>query len=203
MITGKIDNIIRKDKMDDEELEEVVSRYRCGERECRDIIINEFIPYATKIGGVLASAFNLKGFRHSEVIAEAYCALVNIVDEADIVLVDNNIKAYIKATLANKVKTFLWEDSVVRVPQGSKKVERARVEHAYDFEVYDDDTTSRLMDDLDIIIENPVEHDFIAYRMAGYKNCEIAEKLGISQAEVSRMRTSLHERYVKLQGLAN
>lgn len=188
--------------MDDEELVELVSRYRNGEREVRDIIINEFIPYATKIGNVYGHAFNLTGFRRSEVIAESYCALVHIVDEADINLVDNNIKAYIKGTLPKRVKAFLWEDCVVRVPQGTKGKARAKVEHAFDFEVYDDDTTSRLMDDLDIIIENPMEHDFVAYKMAGYKNYEVAEKLGISQNEVSKMRQSLYQRFAKLQGLA-
>ena len=201
MITDSLDNFIRKDKMTDEELNELVCRYRGGERECRDIIINEFMPYAAKIGHVYGHAFNLKGFRLSEVIAESYGALVHIVDEADVNLNDNNIKAYIRGALPKRVKSFLWEDCVVRVPQGTKGKARAKVEHAFDFEVYDDDTTSRLMDDLDIIIKNPMEHDFVAYKMAGYKNYEVAEKLGISQTEVSKMRHSLYQRFAELQGL--
>lgn len=201
MITSHLDNFIRKDKMNEEEIEEIVARYREGDRDCRDILINELLPYATKIGCVYGHAFNLKGFRFSELVAESYYALVDILDEADVRLVDNNIKTYIRSILAKRLKAFLWEDCVIRVPQGTKGKARAKIEHAFDFEVYDDDTTSRLMDDLDIIIENPMEHDFVAYKMAGYKNYEVAEKLGISQNEVSKMRSSLYQRFAKLQGL--
>ena len=152
MITSHLDNFIRKDKMDEEEIEEIVARYREGDRDCRDILINELLPYATKIGCVYGHAFNLKGFRFSELVAESYYALVDILDEADVRLVDNNIKTYIRSILAKRLKAFLWEDCVIRVPQGTKGKARAKIEHAFDFEVYDDDTTSRLMDDLDIII---------------------------------------------------
>ena len=181
-------------------LESLVQDYRNGDRSARDIIIKELMPIAEGYGKILSSTFGFRGFKAQELISEAYCILVDLVDDADQKLNDNNITGYIKFYLPKRLRDFMWQDCVVVVPASTHKlndVPRAKIEPI--FEQYKTDSAeSRVRDvleDIDRIIQTEDERKFIAYRMAGYQNNEIAQLTGMSVVNVSRMRSELFRRY--------
>ena len=182
------------------ELESLVQDYRNGDRSVRDIIIKELMPIAEGYGKILSSSFGYRGFKAQELISEAYCILVDLVDEADQKLQDNNITGYIKFYLPKRLRDFMWDDCVVVVPSSTHKLQnvgRAKIEPI--FEQYKTDASESkvrdLLEDIDRIIQNEDERKFIAYRMAGYQNTEIAQMMGTYPVNISRMRTELERRY--------
>lgn len=111
------------DDPDPDELLDLVSRLRSGDHTVRARLVELHVKLVTTIAGRMAPANNV-----DDAIQEANRVLLEAVDRAVTALHDNEITAYISATVRHEVRKFLNEDRCVKMPSRTFRHKAAKGE---------------------------------------------------------------------------
>jgi len=199
-----------------ERLDQLVTRLRTGDRTVAEEIIKGHIGMAVSVARRYTSSGSE---RADDLIGAAMFGLVQAVEwGARGKLRDNNITPYIYCTVRRFVMEYLQDDHIVRIPvRQYRKMKEAKTvpivqtidlrhdEDNQDYDSYDqyvellstnDEYEIIFMEIIDSLKFDSREREIIDCLNEGYTHQEIAEKLGTTHQNISRLRNIIKERMV-------
>lgn len=201
-------------------LEELVKKLRAGmiSKAEYDELAKSYIHMALAIAGRYAAP---SGRKLDDFVSCALFGIVKGLANARDRLVDNNLDAWIAASMHGVCRRFRTTDHVVCVPQTtnatrkalnkelipflattlfSDSVEENEANHQFiKFEpVQEQDHTDDVKELIYLSASDDVDQEIINLRMEGYTDVEVAARLQISRSDVLRRRHVIENRYDRL-----
>jgi len=201
---GKIPDAIREDR-----LLELVARLRAGDDSVSEEIVRGHVHLAISIASKYA---RFAPHRAEELVSESVYGIIFAVAKAREKLRDDNIKPWIAACCHRFSYRFLDRDvATVRKPRSTIRDERARGEDSQPVVVTSLSVSegraqrccrplADVRDTLSAVVRDEEDATILELREAGYNDREIASRLSVSPAYVSRVRGELRRRFDRLEG---
>lgn len=151
---------------------------------------------------LIAGYYIQRGGDIEEVVSAAMlglCTAVNEVKKDD--FENDNPRGYIVSFIHQYCFAVVQNDTLIPTPRYARTVLRKKQIYTCPLIDASDGTN----DDFDIIefdeimekiVESELEREVYTYRRVGYKDGEIATLLGISRSTITRVRSTLYERFV-------
>jgi RNA polymerase sigma factor (sigma-70 family) len=180
-------------RLEPRQLEEYVQALRDGDqkfdlKEVRDAIIEHHMGLASSIARRIAMRYHRDW---EDVKAQAFLILVEMVDRAPELLLDNSITPYLGVWITKECARYCREDQIFGPTDHFRRKKLTVKRH----EIDEDRDLARdyrdlvdLSDSLEKIL-SPLECAVIILRMEGYSDEEIGARIDRSQQTVSRLRT--------------
>ncbi len=201
-LSKEFDYLSLPDRIDEESLERRVIALRLGD-------MSQAQPITIQLMRLVMSL--VANFAHPrrtpDLIGVALLTLVESVNDAPEKLVDNNIIPYVSANINWRLKDFIDNDHVFRVPSSTlRALKRKGVEvqlHlrsglSYDAIARPEAPSLELREMLQKIVHNDREKMVLQMRSEGHVLETIAESLGVSVSLIHKMKSELRERFMEL-----
>lgn len=178
-----------------------------------DRIVNKMIPLMRIIIGNWRNRFSNKG---DDISGVAWLALMRALEKCKEKPEINavNLVGYLKLSVEGKIRNFLKDDHIIRVPR-YKQDEGRKDDINYQLpeclSMSDAEWVEEAPDSVDYTLLEFYEYIFsrmcltgmeakiLKLAREGYNNTEIANKLFVSHTAINRYKTSLYERFNRLR----
>jgi RNA polymerase sigma factor (sigma-70 family) len=160
------------------------------DRNAKDVLIESFIPL------VMSISKRIGGTKRNDIVSVGLLALTEAINNIppDI----RSLEAYVRSTVAGKIKTFLINDTVIQVPSygvATHKHLKSTMTIANDIPVSGEQTSVDLSEIINSIPRNKKESIILSCLLeGGYSLRDMADMCGVERARVSQIKHDLLDR---------
>lgn len=184
-IPEKIQNLVIR-------LKEQINEHQ--EQEIKDILINEFMNMARKIGLKYIRRLGVvwRSKYSDDIISEAYLGLLRGIQSAKDKLRDCNIIGYLIANIHGQVSNYLRKEFKTKDPSFLEKVSTPNLVIDHRLEV------TEYQELVDKLIKSDLESQIIKYKLEGYTDEEIGEKVNLSHQRINIVKLRIGKRLLRI-----
>lgn len=180
-----------------------INKCRAGDVHARDILVLSHLRMGLSIAAAYANRFPK---RKDDIIASMYLGIFEALSKIDR-LKDNGISAWITTHIHGAISYYLRHDHLIYIPKDAVANMQAIKLMPYSISIstkedidnpyYDTDTEGSLLpstvDDDEVVVTDFLNHltkreaKIVNYKMEGYRNVEIAVKMGLSAMRIGQI----------------